>query len=485
MDINKSKCILLTVADEKTGLGHLFRTDALAQAIQNSGLLQTELVIACREGKSWLRQKAPQTDYCLQNWNCHADDVKEAISGAAIIVVDAYDIGVEVWDELRNSHALLAVFDDTGEKPHFCGVLINGGPGAHLVSYRKIPGQELLLGTEYQVLRPPFWEGTPRIVSDRIKSVLLMAGGTDHSQVIDSIVDIACKVLDAEADIRVIGTQKTFVDARVTSLGFLSAAQLKQEFDAADMLITAAGQTVAEAVSCSLPCIMLQTIGNQAKNVQGWRKHGVAQYAGKTSDDIWRKQLERGISVLNSKKQRSKQVENAKSLAINDSTRKLTIRLLVEICQSVPFFTLSEQEKEMVFAWRNYESVRRWMDNPECIEWDNHLAFINGLQQRNDKKYYLVKAGTLYLGIINLVDIDEKKKVAELGVYKNPELHSVNIGRLLMLVLEKNALKLRINTLRLKVRLNNKVAINLYRNCNYQEVSNDQDYQYMIKEISR
>lgn len=315
------RVVLLTVADPEVGLGHLFRCDALVQAMLMHSDVEARLFIACSAGKEWLEKRAPESPYSLEKWNTDADITGKIIREADMVVVDAYTISYEVWEELRG-HPRLAVFDDTGEKPPFEGFLINGSPGAHFVGYEHIPGRTLLLGTDYQVLRPSFWKRTERNVRENIKTVLIMAGGTDHVNSVETMVQAAKEALPADVEIKVIGSYNED-DNRVKSTGFLDAAQIKEEFDNADLLITAAGQTVAEAVSCALPAIMVQTADNQEMNVRGWEEKGTAIYSGKIYEPKIKYSIVNAIRNLKEKK-----IKLYNKLNLENGVRNITKEIL-------------------------------------------------------------------------------------------------------------------------------------------------------------
>jgi len=81
----------------------------------------------------------------------------------------------------------------------------------------------------------------------------------------------------------------------------------------------------------------------------------------------------------------------------------------------VDFTDLSLEEKKMVLAWRNDKRVRRWMFDKEEITLSAHLAYIESLKNKRDKRYFLVKRSGEAIGVVDFVDIT--KKSATFGVY--------------------------------------------------------------------
>ena len=130
------------------------------------------------------------------------------------------------------------------------------------------------------------------------------------------------------------------------------------------------------------------------------------------------------------------------------------------------FQDLSLEEKKEVLEWRNDKTIREFMYDKEPILLENHLNFINNL---DDSRVYL-KADDI--GVINF---RIKNNFAEIGLHKNPNKQKV--GNILMNTLINygfNTLKL--DKLILYVFENNKKAINLYKNFGFNEVDKKDNF---------
>jgi UDP-4-amino-4,6-dideoxy-N-acetyl-beta-L-altrosamine N-acetyltransferase len=86
------------------------------------------------------------------------------------------------------------------------------------------------------------------------------------------------------------------------------------------------------------------------------------------------------------------------------------------------FILLTDEEKAMVWSWRNDENVRKWMYNSDLITLENHLNFIISLQQRTDCFYWIVYKNSQPYGVVNITSVDEEKGFGEVGLYRNPSL---------------------------------------------------------------
>ncbi|MFK5936801.1 MAG: UDP-4-amino-4,6-dideoxy-N-acetyl-beta-L-altrosamine N-acetyltransferase [Sulfurimonas sp.] len=135
------------------------------------------------------------------------------------------------------------------------------------------------------------------------------------------------------------------------------------------------------------------------------------------------------------------------------------------------FTSLNSKEKEMVLKWRNHSDIKKWMYNKEDISLKNHLDYIENLKECSDKKYFLVKQGTEYIGVVDFMHIDYNKEECEFGLYANPFDKIVGIGRILEeLCIEYVFSVLKLKKLKLEVLIRNEKALNLYKKYNFKEV---------------
>ena len=85
------------------------------------------------------------------------------------------------------------------------------------------------------------------------------------------------------------------------------------------------------------------------------------------------------------------------------------------------FITLTYEEKLMILEWRNHDKVRSVMVNNDIISVHDHLRFIDSLKERRDCYYWLViDPKDNNVGVLDIIHIDEKEDIGELGFYLNP-----------------------------------------------------------------
>jgi len=316
------RAVFLTVADPDIGLGHLYRCDALATALAERGA-DVLLVVDCRAGHEWLASRAPENPWTIGRWTDDPETTLAVMANADRVIVDAYDVEERVRKTISETLPDPVYFDDFGSNIPKRGIVINGSPGSHLIDYPESPGLVLLLGPQYQVLRKPFWQSTNRTIRGQVEAVGVILGGTDHRGLIDQVLPAVRNSVRSEATVYAIGVEPDAIrQAGVKATRRLTAQQMKELFDRLDLLVTAAGQTVAEAVSCELPTVMIQTAENQTYNVDGWLQQRSAVLAEKVEG------IGKAVSLLDSATRRRELIATINTEMLRKATRRLASYLI-------------------------------------------------------------------------------------------------------------------------------------------------------------
>lgn len=81
------------------------------------------------------------------------------------------------------------------------------------------------------------------------------------------------------------------------------------------------------------------------------------------------------------------------------------------------FVTLSKDELLLILRERNHPDVKKWMFNNEDIQEGDHLAFVEGLKNRNDAYYWLMEYKGVPIGVLSLIHINYEMEEGETGYY--------------------------------------------------------------------
>jgi len=409
------------------GTGHIMRNLVLAEQFKD-----TNIIFATQDLPGKINHKIEEKNYriVMLNTNDIGElDVLIKELHIDMIVIDHYGIDYDFEKQLKIKNPILKIMslDDTYEK-HYCDILLNHNVYADEKRYRGLVPEdcELRCGLGYTLLRDEFYN------VKRSRIVLLAMGGVDLENLNIKILE----VLQNFQDIRVILVTTTanqnleelknyvedndWIDIHINTNRI--ASLMKQS----DFAIVTPSVTVNEMIYMEIPFITIKTAYNQ--------------------DEMHRYLLKNGYLAL----------EEFTVPVFQDSIIQLLEPKLIS------FIDMSLSDKKMILAWRNDDSIRKWMFTNEIISLDNHLRFIDTLVSKKDRLYFLVQQNNQSIGVIDFTNINYEIKQAEFGVYAKPGLKGV--GEILM----KSIIDYAFNTLKINILVseafeNNIAAINLYK----------------------
>jgi spore coat polysaccharide biosynthesis predicted glycosyltransferase SpsG len=237
--------MIAMVADggPRVGLGHLARSSAVAVGLQVRGVE----VRAYAYGAD-----APRTVDGIE-W------VPYERRPAGPIVLDSYTLPAA---EL----APLAVFHDEGELPDAALVIKSGA---------AVPDPHVLAGLRHAPLRAPYWGLPERTVRESVQRVLVTTGG---GALVAAGVQLAAVARDALPGASVALVRGPLADFEPPSgVEVVHApASLLDELRAADVVVSAAGQTALEAAATGVATVALALAHNQRPQANALADAGAA-----------------------------------------------------------------------------------------------------------------------------------------------------------------------------------------------------------------
>lgn len=491
------KVIFRVDASIKIGTGHVMRCLALAQVLKDNGY---KVEFICRKHKGNLINKLHSlglivhelevfkevdTKLLHSNWlgstqKQDAESCIDILKNEKIdwLVVDHYAIDEQWQNRLKKYCKKLMVIDDLADRKHQCDVLLDQTYGRQQKDYSKLipKGCELLLGSEYALLRPEFakWRqySIERRSSPELKQLLINMGGIDENNVTNSILDeIKTSILPNNIDIVVVmgglAPHLKSVKSKANTLPYktevkVDVCNMSEIMANSDIAIGAAGSSTWERCCLGLPTIQIVIAKNQQFLAEALDKKN----AIKLVEDI------KGITqLLQSPFAWIQHTSNA-ALGLCDGRgsyklfNKMTNYKMsldqfgeVEMCNYV---NLKKSEKTLILSMRNHPKIKKWMYNQSSILEKDHFLFIESLKERIDRRYFLVKHKNHIIGSINFSEIDLYNSV-EFGIYTNPFLKLKNAGGILESAASQYAFAvLNVNKIKLEVFSDNKRAINFY-----------------------
>lgn len=170
-----------------TGLGHLVRCQALAQALQP--LFKATFIL--REATAVIQQQLLAIAIAVQAVPAEvptgfpeAQWLANQLTATDIIVLDGYHFEPAYQKELAATGAALICLDDLVTPPLWATAVLNQAGGVAPTAYSEVPLTQLFLGPSYALLRPEFWQNVPAASStnDQLRLFLNMGGADPTNQ---------------------------------------------------------------------------------------------------------------------------------------------------------------------------------------------------------------------------------------------------------------------------------------------------------------
>jgi UDP-2,4-diacetamido-2,4,6-trideoxy-beta-L-altropyranose hydrolase len=260
-----SQNLLLIRADagSEIGTGHVMRCLALAQAWQDAG---GQAVFATTAEVSGVEQRLSSEGFAVERIAAQPSTRDDAaLTGrlardlsATFTVLDGYRFGAEYQRSLKDSGQKILFIDDYGHAEHyFADYVLDQNSNANEEFYRnREPNAQLLLGTEYVLLRREFraWREWKRDFPETARKLLVTLGGADPG-------NITLRIIQALKRVRVEGLETTVLVGAAnpywatlgsaargdTSIRLVhNVANVPNEMARADVAIIAAGGTLWE-----------------------------------------------------------------------------------------------------------------------------------------------------------------------------------------------------------------------------------------------
>lgn len=349
---------ILTEAGTARGFGHLARCCALYDAFESLGV-GVELVV---------RGQAPE--HIIESRRCVTTEwaTPEAVSRLLVekdaAVIDSYEADAATYSAAERAVHWAAYLDDTMRLAYPRGLVVNGSPAAPSMAYEPVYGDAVLLGARYQLLRKAFWEVPARCAArPSLSRVLVIFGGTDARDLRESTVELLADrfpdvVLDVVDDPR-------------------TAAEIRDAMLAADVAVTAAGQTLYELARTGTPAVAVAVADNQIPQARALADAGVIVLAGEAGEFAVRERIADGLASLepmDAREQMSRRgpqlIDGRGALRVARAVLGRALRERVRLQAATP------RDEDAVLALANDPVVRASSLNTEPITPEAHRAWF-------------------------------------------------------------------------------------------------------------
>jgi UDP-2,4-diacetamido-2,4,6-trideoxy-beta-L-altropyranose hydrolase len=279
--------LVRTDADAETGLGHVMRCLALAQAWQDIGGRVGFALARCTEAMAnklteeqidihWIYAEVASAEDAVQT-------VEIARRYASSIVIDGYQFCWHYQMQLKQAGKHLLCVDDYCHHGQYCAnTILNPNAYAFAEEYlSKATGAQLLLGSRYTLLRREFSTIACEAHQGQIEKILVTLGGADSLN-LTSIALEGMKYAERNLEIRAIlgsANPRTLeIKQQFDQIAeiVIDAKHMAEHMQWADLAISAAGGTFWELARLAVPSLLLVAADNQCRVAQYAQAQGAA-----------------------------------------------------------------------------------------------------------------------------------------------------------------------------------------------------------------
>lgn len=418
------------------GLGHVMRCLTLAEALRRRG---AQVVFICRpmpgDALDWLKlhgmpviELPPSSglefvadDYVTWLGVPLAEEIAQsraalaAIGRVDLMVVDHYGLDTR-WESAMRGHVTrILCIDDLANRQHDCDVLLDQTLGRAASDYANlVPVQgQILLGTEFALLRPQFAETrnlAPSSPCGRSR-VLVSLGGTDPNNLTHVALE-GLLTLGGELDIDVVLGGNTAIPENLPPRIHVhrNVSDMAGLIRRADFAIGAGGTSVWERCCLGIPSLLIVTSENQRTVAERVSSVGAARIVGDWKSATVEAVAFAARELLHGDRAQLAAMREA-AIQVCDglgASRVAGTVFPISLCdgRQVSLRKLRVGDCHQIYAWQSEPGGRRFSRNPEVPDWEEHCRWFVAKQRDQRAVLEIVSVDGADAGIVRLDPID-------------------------------------------------------------------------------
>lgn len=324
------KALILTEGGGNIGFGHLSRCSALSQAIkEQNGHAEVEFIIKWDGSTGNFFSDRTADDMLFFDWIKDEDRTLDAVKKADAVVIDSYLAEKPLYDIISDmAGGRVLMIDDNDRVEYPGGVVVNPSIYGEKVVYKKKDKIVYLLGKDYVILRKEFIKIPGKIISKRVKDVLITLGGKNYPAFIKKALGFLIPSYGFNLHVVSFGKNlelryKEEKSSRISFYSDLSAVEIRRLMLKYDFCISGGGQTLYELARCGMPTIGICFAENQRKNLEEFHKAGFVDYIGWYGESKILHKLGNAVECLLSQEIRREKSAKGKSLVDGKGVKRI------------------------------------------------------------------------------------------------------------------------------------------------------------------
>lgn len=385
---------IFTEGGKDIGLGHISRCSSLYNEIANRGI-RVDFIVYGDIGKiDFLNY----INIINENW-LDKEYLLNTLTLDDYIIVDSYKATKEIYDFISENTKKVLFIDDIGRIAYPEGIILNPSLDSSHIDYSYSSNSILLSGPEYVILRDPFRAVKREGISNEVKRVLIMMGGTDIRGLTPLIIDNICRnmlniefnIVTGSEDLEKIKSQISETN-NITFHNNLDAAQMMELMMSSDLAITGAGQTIYELLATQTPFIAVQVIENQENNIKSLLKYNPEQIVLRYDDSDFLSNMNKALELFSNFEYRKNYTREYTDLVDGYGSRRIVDYLFKNGNKEnkINLRKVKSEDIKEVFDLSNKDYVRRYSINKDKIEWADHVKWFDLILDDKTTVFYVV-----------------------------------------------------------------------------------------------
>ena len=278
--------------------GHVMRCIAIAEALRVQGE-NVIFIIADNHAIDILNKNNLKYIILHTEWNQLEEELPSLIGiireyNITKMLIDSYQVTYKYLEELGKWTYTIYIDDLRAFDYPVDTVICYANYWGKLGYSNNNLKPRYLLGIQYVPLRKEFWNTKPKIISENVKKLLILTGGSDPYNISQKILEALDRRYYQKIDV-ICGKYNVYYDELIQIYGneknikfHRNVNDLEKYMMETDLAISAGGTTLYELCACGTPAISYTFVDNQIDNALQFDKDGIIKYVGdiRTTDIV-------------------------------------------------------------------------------------------------------------------------------------------------------------------------------------------------------
>lgn len=326
---------ILTEGGQKIGFGHITRCLSFYQSFQEIGV-EAEIIV---NGDDSVLDLISDKCHRMINWIDFQDSLLSEITKDDLVIIDSYLAPLSLYHKIYQAAGVAAYIDDERRFTNYPGgVLINGDIHASAFDYSGSSIDHYLLGPKYQPLRKSFRNLESKKIAKDVKQIMITFGGSDPlnltplllNYLTENYPDFEISVIIGKAFLNISEIEQGKTE-RVSLIYAADEKMMIKMMQNADIVITAAGQTLFELAAVGTPLIAISIFKEHHDFTLAWEKTGFIEYAGFAGDKDLFANISNSLTILSEAEERGKRSDIGRKLVDGKGASRV-VKFLLSLC---------------------------------------------------------------------------------------------------------------------------------------------------------